>query len=132
MCVQQTIQKNLIFISLLFPLSQFLTAQVVDSDQWSATDALERKVREYPDTGDKRDKYVAMNSGIVPLKSIPNWCLSQDGMSLSQDNGFRNTDGPGILFLSSTNSTGKEAGISNPIKDGGIKGMCTTSNWWIM
>ncbi len=60
MRVQQTIQKNLIFISLLFFSGQLLTAQVVDSDQWSATDALERKVREYPDAGDKRDKYVAM------------------------------------------------------------------------
>jgi hypothetical protein len=55
-----TVQKNLFFISLLFFSSQFLTAQVVDSDQWSATDALERKVSEYSDAGDKREKYVAM------------------------------------------------------------------------
>jgi hypothetical protein len=58
--MSHTTQKNLIFISLIFFSSQLLTAQVVDSDQWSATDALERKVSEYPDTGDKRGKYVAM------------------------------------------------------------------------
>lgn len=36
------------------------TAQEVNSDQWSATDALGRKVREYPDAGDKKDRFVAM------------------------------------------------------------------------
>jgi hypothetical protein len=38
-----------------------LQAQIVNSDNWAATDALGRKVREYKDAGDKRkDKYVAV------------------------------------------------------------------------
>lgn len=40
--------------------SHGLWAQNVDSDQWSATDALARKVVEYPDAPAKRDKVVAM------------------------------------------------------------------------
>ena len=55
-----TVQKNLVLISLLLSSGQFLMAQVTDSDQWSATDVLERKVREYPDAGDKKNNYVAM------------------------------------------------------------------------
>lgn len=38
-----------------------IQAQIVNSDNWAATDALGRKVREYKDAGDKRkDKYVAV------------------------------------------------------------------------
>lgn len=53
-------QSSYIFLFLLFFSVQFLSAQETDSDQWSATDALDRKVIEYPDVGDKREKYVAM------------------------------------------------------------------------
>ncbi|MFA6701801.1 MAG: hypothetical protein WCS06_03930 [Dysgonamonadaceae bacterium] len=53
-------KKSILFISLLIISSQFITAQNTDSDLWSATDALDRKVREYPEAGNKRDKYIAM------------------------------------------------------------------------
>ncbi|WP_234367722.1 hypothetical protein [Parabacteroides pacaensis] len=55
--------KHCIFISLFWALSAIVYAQnfVVNSDTWTATDALGRKVREYKDAGDKKkDKYVAM------------------------------------------------------------------------
>lgn len=54
------LQRNLLILSMLLLTNHYLAAQRVDSDQWSATDALNRKVREYPDAGDKKDKYVAM------------------------------------------------------------------------
>ena len=41
-------------------LFRSIAAQRIDSDQWSATDALNRKVRGYSDAGDKKDKFVAM------------------------------------------------------------------------
>ena len=56
----RTLQRNLLVLSMLLITNQYLAAQGVDSDQWSATDALNRKVREYPDAGDKKDKFVAM------------------------------------------------------------------------
>ena len=49
----------LIFCILFLLRGQLITAQT-DSDQWTATDALERKVSEYPETGDRRNKYIAM------------------------------------------------------------------------
>lgn len=49
----------LMFCTLFLLTGQFITAQT-DSDQWSATDALERKVSEYPEAGDRRNKYIAM------------------------------------------------------------------------
>ena len=49
----------LIFCILFLLRGQLITAQT-DSDQWSATDALERKVSEYPETVDRRNKYIAM------------------------------------------------------------------------
>ena len=51
--------QTITLFSCLFVLSISLSvdAQNIDSDQWSATDALERKVSEYPDAGDKREKY---------------------------------------------------------------------------
>lgn len=52
-------QKLLAFSFFLFA-TQITSAQTVDSDQWSATDALQRKVVEYPDAPAKRDKVVAM------------------------------------------------------------------------
>lgn len=55
--------KHCIFISLFWAFSAIVYAQnfVVNSDTWTATDALGRKVREYKDAGDKKkDKYVAM------------------------------------------------------------------------
>ena len=55
-----TAQKYLISISLLLLPGMFATAQNTNSDQWSATDALGRKVSEYPEAGDMRNKYIAM------------------------------------------------------------------------
>ena len=54
------VQKSIVLIAFLLFSSQFITAQHVDSDQWSATDALERKVIEYPEAGNEKNKYVAM------------------------------------------------------------------------
>jgi len=51
---------KLFTLSLSLFSCQTLWAQSVDSDQWSATDALARKVVEYPDAPAKRDKVVAM------------------------------------------------------------------------
>lgn len=56
----RTLQRNLLILFMLLITNQFLAAQKVDSDKWSATDALNRKVREYPDAGDKRGKFVAI------------------------------------------------------------------------
>ncbi|MDD2245959.1 MAG: hypothetical protein PHI70_02175 [Proteiniphilum sp.] len=56
----RTLQRNLLILFMLLITNQFLAAQKVDSDKWSATDALNRKVREYPDAGDKREKFVAI------------------------------------------------------------------------
>lgn len=54
--------KYSLITSILLFFTTFLSAQnEVNSDHWSATDALGRKVREYKETGDKKkDKYVAM------------------------------------------------------------------------
>lgn len=54
--------KYSLITSILLFFTTFLSAQnKVNSDHWSATDALGRKVREYKETGDKKqDKYVAM------------------------------------------------------------------------
>ncbi|MDO5571136.1 MAG: hypothetical protein Q4F97_06680 [Bacteroidales bacterium] len=54
--------KKIYFLSIVFVLSHFLlNAQKVNSDFWSATDALGRKVSDYNIAGDKKkDKYVAM------------------------------------------------------------------------
>ena len=54
------VQKSIVLIAFLLFSSQFITAQHVDSDQWSATDALERKVIEYLEAGNEKNKYVAM------------------------------------------------------------------------
>lgn len=54
------LKKRLTIFTLFCFTGQYLIAQQVDSDQWVATDALERKVREYQDSGDKKEKYVAM------------------------------------------------------------------------
>ena len=54
------VQKSIVLIAFLLFSSQFITAQHVDSDQWSAIDALERKVIEYQEAGNKKNKYVAM------------------------------------------------------------------------
>lgn len=56
---------NLRKITLVCGLITFLAgfpawAQQINSDQWSATDALGRKVGEYSDTQHKKDKFVAM------------------------------------------------------------------------
>ena len=52
--------KKLGFISLLFLLTQNIAAQKVDSDGWTATDALGRELRSYSDAGKAKDKYIAM------------------------------------------------------------------------
>ena len=54
--------KYSLITSILLFFTTFLSAQnEVNSDHWSVTDALGRKVREYKETGDKKqDKYVAM------------------------------------------------------------------------
>jgi len=55
--------KIIVFASFIFCFlgSINMTAQVVNSDYWSATDALGRKVREYVNTDNKRpNKYVAI------------------------------------------------------------------------
>ena len=49
-----------IFCLLVLTTNQFTNAQQIDSDQWSATDGLGRKVRDFSETGKKKDKYVAM------------------------------------------------------------------------
>lgn len=56
----RTLQRNLLVLSMLLITNQYIAAQRIDSDQWSATDALNRKVRGYSDAGDKKDKFVAM------------------------------------------------------------------------
>ena len=56
----RTLRRNLLILFMLLITNQFIAAQKVDSDQWSVTDALNRKVREYPDAGDKREKFVAI------------------------------------------------------------------------
>ena len=55
-----TAQKYLTITFLLLLTGMFATAQNTDSDQWSATDALRRRVSEYPEAGDMRNKYIAM------------------------------------------------------------------------
>jgi hypothetical protein len=52
----------LLIISFFFGLwPNYSPAQPIVSNQWAATDALGRKLREYPETGGKKkDKYVAM------------------------------------------------------------------------
>ncbi len=54
--------RSVYFIfSLLWGLACVVSAQEVNSDHWTATDALGRKVREYRDAGNTRkDKFVAM------------------------------------------------------------------------
>lgn len=52
--------KYWIIIIFLFCTGQLITAQHIDSDQWSATDALGRRVNAYAEAGDKRDKFIAM------------------------------------------------------------------------
>lgn len=37
-----------------------LAAQPVNSDQWAATDALGRKIREFKDAGSRKEKFVAI------------------------------------------------------------------------
>ncbi len=56
----RTLRRNLLILFMLLITNQFIAAQKVDSDKWSVTDALNRKVREYPDAGDKREKFVAI------------------------------------------------------------------------
>lgn len=53
-------KKSTLLVSLLLLSSMIISAQNTDSDLWSATDALGRKVSEYKDAGDKREKYIAM------------------------------------------------------------------------
>lgn len=51
----------ILFLSIAFCAVNLSAQQTVNSDHWTATDALGRKVREYKDAGDKRqDKFVAM------------------------------------------------------------------------
>jgi len=53
----------ILFLVVLFATfsAGYLSAQQTTSDQWAATDALGRKVREYRDAGDKKkDKFVAI------------------------------------------------------------------------
>ena len=50
------VQKSIVLIAFLLFSSQFITAQHVDSDQWSAIDALERKVIEYQDSDIDNEK----------------------------------------------------------------------------
>ncbi len=52
--------KYRIIIIFLLCTGQLITAQPIDSDQWSATDALGRKVNAYAEAGNKRDKFIAM------------------------------------------------------------------------
>ena len=54
--------RKIVFLCLIFLFTSHLSAQKsANSDHWVATDALNRKVREYKDAGDKRsDKFVAM------------------------------------------------------------------------
>ncbi|MEC3881478.1 hypothetical protein [Parapedobacter sp. 10938] len=55
-----TISQKLLPVFLFLISCQLIKGQTVESDQWSATDALGRKVMEYPDAQDKKDKFVAM------------------------------------------------------------------------
>ena len=51
----------ILFILLQVSSCEFLFSQSINSDYWSATDGLDRKVREYCEAGDeKKNKYVAM------------------------------------------------------------------------
>ncbi len=54
--------KKILLLSCIFNLfvGQFIYAQHVDSDQWSATDELGRKIRDFSEVGERKEKYVAM------------------------------------------------------------------------
>ena len=53
--------KSIAAFALIVFCTENVTAQLVSSDQWAATDALGRKVSDYNDAGEKReDKFIAM------------------------------------------------------------------------
>ncbi|MDD2437237.1 MAG: hypothetical protein PHF73_08345 [Massilibacteroides sp.] len=60
MKINSFVFKTLLLVFLGFFKIDNSTAQKVNSDQWAATDALGRELRNYSNTGASRDKYVAM------------------------------------------------------------------------
>ena len=53
--------KSIAAFAIIVFCTENVTAQLVSSDQWAATDALGRKVSDYNDAGEKReDKVIAM------------------------------------------------------------------------
>lgn len=58
---KKTLIKSIVAFAIISVCGESTLAQPVISDQWAATDALGRKVREYRDAGDKKkDKFVAI------------------------------------------------------------------------
>ena len=51
---------RIVFISLLHLLTQHIVAQQIDSDLWAATDALGRELRTFSESGNTKNKYIAM------------------------------------------------------------------------
>ncbi len=57
---KKTFLKSVAAVSIVgFSVGQS-AAQPVNSDQWAATDALGRKVREFKDAGNRKEKFVAL------------------------------------------------------------------------